>query len=90
MVKGLPMLARLAPALASGSKGIHFGSPFGKGGDVVTETMDTTTEIFEVAVKLQPDRYIVTRDEEGNLFEVIDRDTGTIHQKHPNGWFWVV
>ena len=56
----------------------------------MTETMDITTEILEVAVKLQTDRYIVTREEEGNLVEVIDRDTGTIRQKHPNGWFWVV
>lgn len=56
----------------------------------MTETMDITTEILEVAVKLQGDRYIATRDEEGNLVEVIDRDTGTIRQKHPNGWFWVV
>ncbi len=55
----------------------------------MTETMDITTEILEVAVKLQADRYIVTRDQGGNLVEVIDRDTGTIHQKHPNGWFWV-
>lgn len=51
--------------------------------------MDITNEILELAVKRQPERYIVTRDGKDSLVEVIDRDTGIVVQKCPNGWFWV-
>lgn len=52
--------------------------------------MNITNEILELAVKRQPDRYIVTRDGKDNLVEVIDQDTGIVLQKLPNGWVWVI
>lgn len=48
-----------------------------------------TDERFENAIKHQPWRYVVTRDKQGNLVQIEDRDSGFLHRKVDNVWHWI-
>jgi len=53
----------------------------------------STEERFENALQHQPDRYIVERDECGQLTEVMDKDSGRLWKKvtdgNEEGWIWI-
>jgi len=45
-------------------------------------------EYWMKKVKNQPDVWIIlSRDEKGNIVEVMDKDTGYTHVKTKEGWF---
>jgi len=51
--------------------------------------MKETEERLENALLHQPNRYISTRDKEGKLIEVADRDSGRVWIKVKKGWVWI-
>lgn len=46
-------------------------------------------ERIENGLKSQPDRYIVERDEQGNLVSCLDKDSGVLHKKVNGEWIWI-
>lgn len=53
----------------------------------------STEERFEHALQHQPDRYITERDADGQLIEVMDKDSGRLWKKitegNEEGWIWI-
>ena len=50
----------------------------------------TTEERLENAIKHQPERYVVLRDEDGKLEEVHDKNNGRIwFHLEGNKWGWI-
>jgi len=57
-------------------------------GEIEKET--TTEERLENGIKHQPDRYLETRDSNGKLIEVADKDTGRVWKRMSDGsWMWI-
>jgi len=54
--------------------------------DTCRETERQTGQ-FELAIKNNPKRYLAVRDSQGQLIEVQDLETGSIHQKSRTGWY---
>jgi len=70
---------------------VIFGNLIGMQGG--THMKISTSERLENAIRHQPDRYISTRDENNDLMQVEDKDTGRlwkkVNDKGEEGWIWV-
>lgn len=49
----------------------------------------STSERLENAIKHEPERYIVFRNQNQQLTEVQDKDTGRLWKKLKQGWIWI-
>ena len=51
----------------------------------------TTAERLENSIKHEPERYLETRNSDGELIEVIDQDSGRLWKRLPDGkhWAWI-